>query len=178
MTLTALNNRRKKLPLPSSAVSDDYGAAYCGKPHHVRLFPAALREKKTVQPEVLVDSDQSSCFFHANFPATSVCSISGRFICDLCTTEWEGKPISLSALQDMQAKGTSSKLTSSRILWDEIALLFTLLIITGPLALFITLWFWRKGSTSLVPRSKIRYVIAGTLGALETALLIFVIIMF
>ena len=176
MVLTALNDRRKHLPLPTQTVSDNYGQEYCGKPHHIRLFPAAIRKKKTTQPETLVDSEQSSCYFHPKFSATTVCAMSGRFICDLCTTEWEGEKVSLTALQEMYAKGSSTKLETQRILWDNIALTFSLFIITGPIALVIALWFWRKGTTSLIRRNRVRYVVAGSLGAIESIILIMIIL--
>jgi len=176
MTLTALTDRRKNPPLPTSTVSDDYRQAYGGKPHHIRLFPAAIRKKEIIQPEALIEGEQSSCYFHPNFPATTVCAISGRFICDLCTTEWEGEQVSLTALQEMHAKGNFTKLETERILWDDIALVFALFFITGPVALIIALWFWRKGTTSLVYRNRIRYIIAGFLGAIETIILILIIL--
>ena len=105
-----------------------------------------------------------------------MCAISGRFICDLCTTEWEGEQVSLTALQEMHAKGNFTKLETERILWDDIALVFALFFITGPVALIIALWFWRKGTTSLVYRNRIRYIIAGFLGAIETIILILIIL--
>ena len=171
MTLTALNDRRKTLPLPARTVSDNYGREYCGKAHHIRLFPAIIREKETVQPETLIDSQQASCYFHPKFAATTVCAISGRFICDLCTTEWEGESVSLTALQEMHTRGGTLKLETERVLWDSIALVLAFLFITGPVALMLVAWFWRKGPTSLVRRSRIRYVIAGCVGAIDTVLL-------
>lgn len=177
--IPALNKPSIKMPLPLEPISEEYGFRHCGKSHYVRLYPAILRKSAGTKAKELLEADEASCFYHAQFAATNVCSHSGRFICDLCSTEWEGETISLQALDEIKSKGKSDKLNDKRTLWDDIALalvifpilFYPLMIFTAPIAVFICLWKWRQGPTSLVRRTRIRYVIALVLGLLEVVLI-------
>ncbi|WP_269540262.1 DUF4339 domain-containing protein [Cerasicoccus fimbriatus] len=179
ITLPALNRPRVEYPLPSEPVVDDYGKDYCDVGHHIHLYPAILKRPEAAKAQELMADDESSCFFHPQLSATQVCSHSGRFICDLCATEWNGEIISLQALSEIKANGKSEKLNDTRKLWDSIALalvtwpllllvmLIPAILITAPIAVYICLWQWKKGPTSIVRQTRIRYIIALTIGIIE-----------
>ncbi|MEO0793534.1 MAG: DUF4339 domain-containing protein [Verrucomicrobiota bacterium] len=185
--IPSLNLKGSEMPLPDHPIAKDYGASYALKPHYLHLYPAILRRKETVEAKEVMEAGESSCFYHPQFAATQVCSHSGRFICDLCATEWNGQIVSLQALHDAKASKKSNKLEDKRVLWDDIALALAVLpplliitwwmaFVTAPAALFICLWKWRSGPTSVVRRSRFRYLIAGILSALQVfGLLYFVI---
>lgn len=163
------------MPVPGYPYVENFGEFDAGAAHHVWIHPAIFRQKNAVSPEALVEEGQSTCFFHPKNPATSICSISGRMICELCTTEWEGEKVSFEALQTTIKKGPQKAQHSGWIKWDDVALslavfpliLWFITIVTAPIALGICLWFWRKGVTSPVRSSRWRYVVAGLLSILQ-----------
>ena len=164
----------KRMPVPASPRVGDYGKMYVEHAHDVTLFPAITRPKQTVQSGVLMEAGQSSCYFHPELSATALCDESGRMICDLCKTEWEGRTVSMEALQTLVA-GKGKKRSRGKTKWDDICLALALLpIILGPLSVVTALAVlvivgvqWRKGPTSVVRRSRWRYVLAALLALLQ-----------
>jgi hypothetical protein len=156
----------------------NYGAMHVGEGHDVLLFPAAIRAATAPQVETIIEEGQSSCFFHPKLPATQVCDISGRLICDLCQTEWNGRIVSFEALQSAVSKDDAGAQANTRIRWDNIALglavlpllLWFITIATAPVALFIAIWQGRKGPCSVVQRSGWRYLLAGVLALVQIGL--------
>ena len=159
------------MPIPGYPYVENYGEFDCGAAHHVWIYPAIFREKNAVPAETRVEDGQSACYFHPGNPATAICSVSGRMICQLCTTEWEGETVSFEALQTTIRKESPQAERSGRIKWDDVALVLAVFplvfwfttVLTAPITLFICLWFWRKGATSPVRGSRWRYVVAGAL---------------
>lgn len=173
--LRSLKNMRT-MPLPDRPVVQAYGSEYVGVNHAVHLFPAAIRSKESVKPESVLEGGQSTCFFHAELPATAICDVSGRMICDLCKTDWDGRTVSFEALQSLLKEGASSQVRS-RTNWDSIALslvilpilFWPLLFLTAPIALGICIFKWRAGTTSIIRRSRWRYIVAAFLALIELA---------
>lgn len=168
-----------KMPVPDLPLVQKYGENYVKRGHDIRLFPALIREKGTVQTDAVLEEGQSSCYFHPKLPATALCEVSGRMICDLCSTEWKGQTVSFESLQTILANGKGKTATEQvRTRWDDIALslavfpmlFFLLTIVTAPAALIICLWHWRKGPTSVVRTSRWRYLVAGLLALGQIAL--------
>ncbi len=165
----------RAMPMPDRVKTTDYGREYVGEAHSVRLFPAAIRKQSLVEAEEVMEGGQSTCFFHAKLPATAICDVSGRMICDLCKTDYQGKTVSFEALQSLIGKKSPADAKRSRTKWDDIALalvilpflFWPLLAITAPIAIGICAFQWRKGPTSLVRRSRWRYLLATFLGSLE-----------
>lgn len=165
------------MPLPSQPWVRDYGKMHVGEGHNVLLFPAAVREVAKPRVDTAIVEGQSTCFFHPKLPATQVCEISGRLICDLCQTEWDGRIVSLEALHSTPGNGSPGAQANTRTRWDNIALSLAVLplllwfvtIVTAPVALFIAVWQGRKGSCSVVQRSGWRYWLAGALALLQVA---------
>ena len=179
--LRSLKNMRT-MPLPDRPRVSDYGAMYVGAPHYVRLFPAAIRSKERVHAEAALEDGLSTCFFHAQLPATAVCDVSGRMICDLCKTDWEGQTVSFDALQSLIAEGSTSQKDKKRTKWDDIALTLSVLpvlfwpvtLLTAPTALGICLVKFWAGPTSLLRRSRWRYILAGVFASLQIAGWVFI----
>lgn len=156
------------MPLPDRPTVSNYGGEYTGGVgHDILLFPAMVRAEESLNATAVLMDGQSSCFFHPEIPANAVCEVSGRFICHLCKTEWNGQTVSLTALQQMRDKG-SLQLENKRIIWDDIAcglsllplLMWPLTIITAPVAFSIAVTKWSKGPTSILRRSRWRYSLA------------------
>ena len=174
----------KKMPLPFKPVVEAYGIEYAGVDHFVHLFPAVVRPSESVNAEAILEEGQASCFFHEESTATAICDVSGRMICDLCKTEWNGRTISIDALQSLMKEGKSSESVKSCTMWDTIALslvliplLFSpLLVVTAPIALGICLLKWRAGPTGILRRSRWRYVVAALIALLEIGVVVMMII--
>jgi len=167
----------RTMPIPDMPVAKAYGWEYVGAAHDIRLFPAAIRKKKTIQTEVVLEGGQSTCFFHSKLPATALCDVSGRMICDLCKTEYEGKIVSFEALQSLVSKGSKNQRKRGRRKWDDIALALAiipilagpLVVVTAPFALGICLFKWREGPTSVLRNNRWRYVVAAIFAILQIA---------
>ena len=165
----------RKMPLPDQPVVDNYGIEYTGSNHSVHLFPAVVRSSNSANAETIMESGQASCFFHEESPATALCDVSGRMICDLCKTEWKGKTVSMAALHSLAKGDVSSDTITSRTNWDTIALtlvvlpilVWPLLVLTPPVALGICLFKWRAGPTGIVRKSRWRYVVAAIIAIPE-----------
>ena len=176
--LKSLKNART-MPLPDHPVVHEYGSDYLGASHSVYLFPAAVRSREPVKPETILEGNESTCFFHSELPATAICDVSGRMICDLCTTDWNGRTVSFESLQLLLKEESASDHVRSRTKWDSIALSLVILpilfwpvfLLTAPAALIICITKWRAGPTSILRRSRWRYIVAGLLALLEMSLM-------
>jgi hypothetical protein len=165
------------MPWPDRTHVHDYGKEYVGDAHEVMLFPAAIREAPVREAGVVLEEGQSGCYFHPRLTATAICELSGRMICELCCTEWQGKQVSFEALQGALSRGEVDKEAGIRLRWDNIALslavypllLWFITLVTAPAALFIVIWKWRKGPCSVVHRSRWRFVLAGLLAGVQIA---------
>jgi len=182
-SLRALRSVRH-MPLPSIPWVQNYGAIHVGQGHDVLLFPAAVREVARPQVDTIIEEGQSSCFFHPKLPASKVCEISGRLICDLCQTEWNGQVVSFEALQSALGEASQRSQANTRIRWDNIALSLAVLpllvwfmtLVTAPVALAIAIWQGRKGPCSVVQRSGWRYLLAGFLALVQIGFWVFLFV--
>lgn len=174
MELRSLKGLRR-MPVPNLPFVKNYGGAHVGADHDVQLFPAILRESAKVKIDPLVEAGTTTCFFHEKLPASAVCEVSGRMICDLCKTEWKGQTVSFEALQSLVGQKGKRLKGEVATKWDSIALVLALLplimwfttIATAPVALGICLWKWRAGPTSVLRKSRWRYVLAGLIASAE-----------
>lgn len=139
-----------------------------GQSHWVQMFPAIIREENTnaSQSDGLGETG-ATCFFHENVPAVAICEESGRMICAMCKTEWEGRIVSFQALQEIVSN--NGKKDKEPFRWDRLAsyLIFMPIvfivsipftILTAPLAAIICLIQMVKPSQKArVPVSRVRY---------------------
>jgi hypothetical protein len=149
----------------------------CGTELHVDVYPALLRKDAPPRSgERLLVEDEASCFYHPTKKAAVPCALCGRFLCSLCDVEFDGRHLCPSCLESGKKKQRIANLDNYRVLYDNIALalaVFPMLLwpftfVTAPVAMFVTLRYWRAPS-SLVPRTKIRFVLASLLAGLQVA---------
>src|SRR5579871_5045279 len=55
------------------------------------VFPAMERVRAGAVPEALAADTEASCFFHPESRAAAPCSECGRFLCNLCDIELDGR---------------------------------------------------------------------------------------
>lgn len=147
----------------------------CGSPIKAEVFPAFFQPPAVGQSgENILVEGESSCFYHPQKKAVIPCDSCGRFLCALCDVEMKGQHLCAACLETGKKKGKLKHLQDQRVLYDDIALAlttFTLLVwpftfITAPMALYMSVRYW-NAPTSLIPRSKVRFVIAVILALLQ-----------
>ena len=149
----------------------------CKVPLRADVFPAMFRAIPSGKSgEVLLEKSEASCFYHSQKKAVIVCSLCGRFLCDLCDVELNEKHLCPSCLEKGRTKRKIKSLEDQRTCYDKIALLiaivpmlgFWLTILTAPIVLFITFRHW-KSPGSIVGKTKIRFIAAFFIASLQIA---------
>ena len=147
----------------------------CNSLLQVELFPAFFRASSAGQTadEVLLEGE-STCFYHPTKKAVLPCSGCGRFLCSLCDCDLGGNHICPTCLEAGRTKLKIKNIERQRTRYDNIALalvffpmiLFYVTIITAPLVIVLAVRHWNS-PPSLIQQTRLRYVIAITLAALQ-----------
>ena len=155
----------------------------CHTPTQAQVYPAFLRPAQAgALPQTIVAEGEASCFYHPDKRAAAHCATCGRFLCALCDVELGGRHLCPGCLESGQSKGTLSELETKRTLYDGAALVLAvaplaasvtmvlapLTLLTAPTAIIVALYGWNK-THSLVPRSRVRAILAILLGFLQIA---------
>ena len=109
----------------------------------------------------------ATCFYHAQKQAIVACDSCGRFLCALCDVEIGGSHRCPACLESGKRKRKLEVVENRRVLYDGLALalavgpilMWPFTILTAPAALFLVVRHWR-GPLSILPRSRIRFVLA------------------
>jgi len=156
----------------------------CGVALKIDVFPAFLNTIAPGRPgETLVLDNESGCFYHPRKKAVIPCDMCGRFLCSLCDVELNGQHLCPNCLEAGKTKGKLKSLENHRTLYDAIALrlaiypillffLWFFSIITAPIALFVAIRYW-NASSGIVPRTRIRSIIAIVFSSLQILFWIF-----
>lgn len=114
---------------------------------------------------------EAACFFHPEKRAILACESCGRFLCALCDLPFGTRHLCPACLEARKP----AELLNRRMCWSLAALLvgvlpllisiliWPFLVFTGPIAIFLALWGWRKPG-SLVHGSRHWAAIVGLLG--------------
>jgi hypothetical protein len=152
----------------------------------VDVFPACFRPlEPSSAGERIVMEGQSGCFYHPQKRAAVPCEACGRFLCDLCDIQMQGQHLCPPCLETGAKKGMMKSLQHHRLLYDSIALSLAILpllfwpftVVTAPMAVFMGFRYWKTPS-SILPRTKIRLVLAIVIGFIEIALWVFFVVRF
>jgi uncharacterized paraquat-inducible protein A len=148
----------------------------CGRNLRAAVFPAISNHALGASPAALQGETEASCFYHPQSRATVPCQQCGRFLCALCDLEVDGRHICPRCFE------SAEKVEPRRVMYDSMALalstfpmlLFWPALVGAPWALFIVLRRWNAPS-SIVPRTKIRFVLAALFALAEIGFAIFVV---
>lgn len=144
------------------------------------VFPAFYKSLPTGQlGETLQMDKDAGCFYHSSKKAVFSCSVCGRFVCALCDVPLNGRHLCPACFEKGKTKGKIKNLENQRTCYDSIALLVAtvpLLIIffpwftifTAPLAMYLTIRHWKTPS-SIIPRTKIRFILAAAIASVQIA---------
>ncbi len=147
----------------------------CATPILVEVFPAFFRPPAPLQTgEALMGEGEASCFYHPQKKAAVPCEGCGRFLCALCDVELNGQHLCPACLESGKKKGKIKNLQNERTLHDSIALTAAILpvlfwpltFVTAPATIFWSIRHWNT-PTSLIPRTKIRFVLAIIIAGLQ-----------
>ncbi len=170
---------RCQAPLPPEALStpDLAPCPTCGSKIRADVFPALLRDPGPARPgETLVVDGDASCFLHPRKKAEGICDQCGRFVCALCEMEIAGQRLCPACVERGEGRGKLEVLSNYRVLHDNIALalaiyplvIFFVTCITAPAAIYVAVRHWNSAS-SVIPRTKVRHVLAIAIAALQIA---------
>jgi hypothetical protein len=179
MTTPPVQCAKCRVPIPVATFAREGFAPCpnCGTSLWVELFPAFGRPLPSgVDGEALVTDEEAGCFYHAGKKAVVPCAECGRFLCALCDCEIKGRHLCPACLDTGRKKGRLKELENQRTLYDNIALslavypllVFYLTLFTAPMVLFLSIRHWNS-PTSILPRSKVRFMIALFLASLQIA---------
>ena len=175
-------------PLPGQVVNSKSLSACpsCAGLLRADVFPALYKSfPKGQLGEALQMDKEAGCFYHPGKKAVVPCSVCGRFVCALCDVALNERHLCPVCLEKGKTKGKIKNLENQRTCYDTIALLLATVpllifffpwftIITAPLAIYITLRHW-KAPTSIIPRTKVRFILAVALASMQIAGWIFII---
>lgn len=165
----------KPLPHQLYNTSELSACPSCGVLVRVDAFPALFQEHEQGQSgENTILENESSCFYHPKKRAVVPCAVCGRFLCALCNIEFNGQHLCPQCLEVWEKKRKMKSLETQRVLYDDIALSLAIIpaifvwptLITAPMSLFIAIRHW-KTPLSIIPRTKIRFIIAIVLSGLQ-----------
>lgn len=119
---------------------------------------------------------EATCFYHPQKKAVIACESCGRFLCALCDIEIGTEHRCPACLEAARRSRCPDALENRVIRWDRVALGLTtitvlvwpLMIVAAPAALFIVIRYWNKRSV-ILPASRSGYIIAGLLALGEIA---------
>jgi hypothetical protein len=131
-------------------------------------FPALYEDTRTNAASAGIEVEgEAGCYYHPQKKAEAVCEGCGRFICKTCEVELHGKRICPRCLETGKSVKKLDILENNRILYDNIVLLLAIVpmlfvfptIVTAPVTVYLVIRYW-KAPESLIPRTKIRFVLA------------------
>jgi hypothetical protein len=171
-------------PVPTELWNREEGARCpgCGQRVQALVFPAIGRKRTAELPQPLGAEEEASCFYHPQSRAAVPCDDCGRFLCQLCDLAMDGRHICPACFETGLAAKRIETVESRRTMYDTVALALATLpalliwpvIITAPLALSIVFRRWGAPG-SLVPRTRIRFYLAGLFALAEIAGIGFII---
>jgi len=154
----------------------------CNSVLRVDVFPALYREFPSgPSGDNLQIGKEAGCFYHPRRKAEVPCSACGRFVCDLCDVALNDQHLCPACFEKGKSQRKIKSLENQRTCYDTIALLVATLpmliywftIITAPLVVYLTIRHWKTPS-SIIPRTKIRFVLAFFIAGLQIAGWVFV----
>lgn len=147
----------------------------CAELIRALAFPALTRPVATgAAGEAVLVEGEAGCFYHPQKRAVRPCDACGRFLCAVCDCELNGQHLCPACLESGKTRGRLHQLEHQRPLHDSVALsvavlpmlVFYFTLVTAPLAVFLAVRHWNS-PTSLLPRTKIRFVAAIVIAAAQ-----------
>ena len=139
------------------------------------VYPSLYRRLPSGHSGELVQMDkEAGCFYHPRKKAVVPCSACGRFVCALCDVTINDQHLCPACFEKGKTKQKIKNLENRRTCYDTIALLvatvsmlvYYLTIFTAPFVIYLTIRHWNS-PTSVIPRTKFRFVLAFIIAGLQ-----------
>ena len=139
------------------------------------VYPALFRKLPRGQSGDSLQLDkEAGCYYHPQKKAVVPCSACGRFVCALCDVALNDQHLCPSCFEKGKTKRKIKNLENQRTCYDSIALMVAMVsilihwftIFTAPLVIYLTIRHWNSPS-SIIPRTKIRFVLAFIIASLQ-----------
>lgn len=122
------------IPVPVGDGGGETSCTRCRVHLSYETFPSLFEIRSGGRSgDLLVNSQEASCFFHSDKPAAVVCEKCGRFLCALCDLEVQGKHLCPACFSSDRKTGSLTGLTQFRLSWAGVS--FTL-VFFFPLGLY------------------------------------------
>ncbi len=172
--------------MAAASLSAESGAVQCPtcrRINEVAVFPAMRKVTKGPPPLELDPpaEGEAVCFYSPARRATGACSHCGVLISNAWAAQWGNETVCLKCLEHLR-DNRDERFQSKRTLWDNIALLAAVLpftfifwfivVISAPASVFLAIWHWNS-PRSMVPRSRLRLILALTLGLAQIGAMMF-----
>ena len=174
------------LPVPEELWNRDeeVRCRWCSRNMMALVFPAIAQTRMGEAPAALQGETEASCFYHPQSRAAQVCEECGRFLCNLCDLEVDGRHICPRCFESGVSAHKIEMAETRRPMYDTVALAMSTLpavmiwpaLVGAPWPLFMVVRRWNAPS-SVVPRTKIRFILAALFALAEIGFLFFVIYM-
>jgi len=149
---------------------------HCERPLAGRIFPRFFNSsgQAVASREVFV-SGKAACYNHESKEAVTACDHCGRFLCSLCELPLEGKTYCPVCMEKLDRDGNIQTFKHHETRHDSIAVALALLplllwpftIITGPLTIVYIWKYWSTPRTSILPRWRWRFYVAGVMALIQ-----------
>ena len=175
--MIACPNCRTVLPVQNANTGVFHRCQVCRARIRTELFNAFYRPlAQGVTGEHIQEQGQAECYYHPGKKAVAPCSGCGRLLCALCEVSLDGRSLCMPCLQAGQSHGRIESIENKRILYDRLAMalaLWPLLFIfitpfTAPAVVYTVLRYWRAPG-SILPHTRIRFIIALLIAVLQLA---------
>jgi hypothetical protein len=149
----------------------------CEKPIRADVYPALFRNPPSGHAgDPLQTEREAGCFYHSGKKAVVSCSACGRFLCALCDVELNNRHLCPACLEKGKARGRIKNLETHRVCYDKVTFFVALIsmlfiwptIVAAPVVIFMVIRYWRAPG-SIIPRSKIRFILAFGIACLQIA---------
>ena len=134
------------------------------------VFPN-FHKKPASRPLIhLAEDNQAVCYFHSRYRAMHPCDYCGRFLCEICVISVGSRLLCAECLSQLRKQRDETGLVQFAALYDNVALFLVIVpvltlffwfltIFSAPVSLFLSFYYWSR-QWNLLPRSRIRFVIA------------------
>jgi hypothetical protein len=122
------------------------------------------------------EQGQAECYHHPGRPAKVPCAQCGRFLCELCEVELDGRSLCFACVKAGRDSRLETRLDTRRTHFDSLALSLAIFpalfifptIITAPAALYVALRYWKR-PPMILPRTRWRNIVAILLALAQIA---------
>jgi uncharacterized paraquat-inducible protein A len=167
-------------PIPPEDWNREDGARCpnCHQRVRVLVFAAMNSNATGTLPAALQGEAEASCFYHPQNRAAQVCGECGRFLCNLCELDVDGRAVCPRCFEQAGPVVTHRTMhdTTALALSTFPVLFWPAAFVGAPWALFLVVRRWST-PLSIVPRTKIRFILAALFALSEISFAVFVVYM-